>query len=122
MRRAIAVEPNRAELHDDLGALLVQQGLTTAALNEFSTALALQPSLGAAHLHMDMLHFREKSYVQVITELNAAINGNAGGSQAHYYLGQALRDTVDSDGAIRQLQAALQVQPDFTEDQNSLSV
>jgi len=36
MRRAIAVEPNRAELHDDLGALFVQQGLSTAAYNEFS--------------------------------------------------------------------------------------
>src|SRR5260370_5298703 len=51
-----------------------------------------------------------------------AANSNAGGAQAHYYVGQALRDTGELDAAIRELQVAVQLQPDFTEAQNALGV
>jgi len=56
-RRAIALEPNRAELHDDLGSLLTQQGLTSEAIREFAAALELQPTLGTAHFHMGALRY-----------------------------------------------------------------
>jgi len=101
---------------------MVQQGLSTAAYNEFSRALEVAPGLGSAHLHLGVLRYRDKSFAAAITELTAAVNSNAGGAQAHYYLGEALRETGDAEAAIRELQAAVQLQPDFPEAQNSLGV
>ena len=45
-----------------------------------------------------------------------------GNAQAHFYLGQALREKGDADGAIRELRATVKLRPDFAEAQNALGL
>jgi len=58
-RRAIELEPQRAELHDDLGTVLVQKSDAQGAAAEFSEALRLQPNFASAHFHLGVLRTRK---------------------------------------------------------------
>src|SRR5438874_7942040 len=52
----------RAELHDNLGTLLVRENELDAAAAEFQQALALNPDLSLALFHLGVLQSEQKQF------------------------------------------------------------
>ena len=52
MKKAVALQPARPDLHDDLGVLLAQQLQLQDAEKEFRAALQLDPKYESAQLHL----------------------------------------------------------------------
>jgi protein O-GlcNAc transferase len=54
MKVALAIDPQNAELHDEMGSLYAQQKVWNHAQEEFAAAIHLNPDLAAAHLHLGL--------------------------------------------------------------------
>jgi len=54
MKRAVEIEPKRAELHDELGSLLAQASQTEDAAAEFSEALRFTAAAYCSRSAVDM--------------------------------------------------------------------
>ena len=70
-QRAIALEPQRPELHDDLGTVLVQKSDSQDAADEFSEALRLEPKFGKAHFHLGVLQYQQRSLTEAAENLRS---------------------------------------------------
>lgn len=51
-RRALALEPDSAGSHNNLGTALRKQGMLTDAVAAFGVALTLKPDYAAAHTNL----------------------------------------------------------------------
>jgi protein O-GlcNAc transferase len=54
MKAALQADPRNAELHDELGSIYAQQKDWTAAQQEFTAAIQLNPEMPVAHLHLGL--------------------------------------------------------------------
>jgi len=123
MRRAIELEPQRASCMTRLGTVLVQKSdLESAAagiFRSFSPAAQFCASASAsrrAPLSLQVHSRKRKSICELRLELNPA------SPDGHYYLGQILRGKEQTDAAIRELQACVNLKPDYPDAQSSLGL
>ena len=54
MKAALQSDPRNAELHDELGSIYAQQKDWSAAQQEFTAAIQLNPEMPVAHLHLGL--------------------------------------------------------------------
>ena len=69
MLRAVELDPNNAEAHDDLGVVLAKQKNLRAAAQHFSTAIKLDPSYQKAYHNLAICFYmggRHDAALQII--------------------------------------------------------
>ncbi len=106
-RQALAVNPNRANVHKDLAYTLLKVGENEAARDEFAAAAKLDPSDDNAALEFAFLAYEthEEAEARRVFE-RIRKKGNAPAEQAFQNIDRPLAD------GIRRWQEALRVSPD----------
>jgi tetratricopeptide (TPR) repeat protein len=108
--QAAILQPKDAEPHLAAGILLEKDGKTSAAVEEYKQALALDPSSDAitalANIYMRGHHFPEAEvYLHKLVSLHPEDAG------AHIQLGRVLAAEGKNDAAIAELQAGAKLEP-----------
>jgi tetratricopeptide (TPR) repeat protein len=89
-RKAIEIDPHRAEAHCNLGLALDRQGKLDQASECFRTALQINPHLAEAHGGLGIALDKQGKRDEAITCLRRAIQIDPRLANAHGALGQAL--------------------------------
>jgi len=114
-QRALQIEPDSTEAHNNLGNVLRQTGKVDEAIAHFQRALELSPDDVAAHDNLG-LAFRQTGKIdQAIAQFEAVIQLKPDSAEAHNSLGSALRQAGRVDEAIAHYQAALRLKSDYAE-------
>jgi protein O-GlcNAc transferase len=110
MKAALATDSQNSELHDELGSLYAQQKDWTHAQEEFAAAIALNPSLAVAHLHLGLV-MRARDEKDGISELIQAEQLASQDAMIALELGKALAADGKDAEAIPVFQHALELEP-----------
>src|SRR6266542_1453581 len=111
-RRAITAEPEYAEAHANLGAVLARLGRYDEAVACYERALRLNPQLNAARLNLGLAHYRAGALTAAVEAFKAAHAADPSLLQARQLLGLVLVETGKDAEAIPHLEASAQAGPD----------
>ena len=111
-RRAITAEPEYAEAHANLGAVLARLGRYDEAVACYERALRLNPQLNAARLNLGLAHCRAGALTAAVEAFKAAHAADPSLLQARQLLGLVLVETGKDAEAIPHLEASAQAGPD----------
>lgn len=110
-RKAIALNPNMANAHLNLGISLREQRKITQATEAFRTAIKLKPDYAAAHNAIAHAFAVQRQGSAAEQHFRRAVALNPGFADAHNNLGNILRANSRNDEAIASYRKAVEVQP-----------
>lgn len=119
-RKALALAPQHAAIHTNLGESCRQLALLDEAVASFRRALKLQPNNPDALNNLGLALTSQGRFDEAITCLTTALSFRAGQADAHYNLAVALNKRHRFDEAIAAFEAALALKPNFPEALNNL--
>jgi tetratricopeptide (TPR) repeat protein len=110
---ALAINPDEAQVHSNLGTIWMEMGRYDDALKEHQTAVRLAPGYSEAYLNMgvDLQHLGR--YPDAEAALRNALAIKPGLAAAHYDLGVVLTYTGRREEALSQVNEALAIQSDY---------
>jgi protein O-GlcNAc transferase len=114
MKQAVAADPRNAGALDDLGSLYAMQKDWRNAEESFHAALAVNPSLASAHLHLGLALGAEQrpgAAEELSEELNRAYQLDPDNPTINLELGRLLAANGDDQQAIQLLQRAYALMP-----------
>jgi tetratricopeptide (TPR) repeat protein len=131
LSKAVALEPDTAQFHYDLGTLLFNASKTDQATAEYSKAIELQPDFAQAHENLAVALASQGKLDQAIAEFSTVVHLQTNNPDAYFNLGfaylnyhqpaqaaaqfsQELRLTPNETKAHYRLAQALEQQNDFT--------
>ena len=118
LKKAIQINPNRAEPHRLLGRIyLLYLAKTTEAIESFQVAIKLDPDNPIAHQLLGVAHFRRNQYPEAIQALRQAIELNPEVTldypyHPYYDLGMIYLKQAKFDNAIICFERAIELDPD----------
>ena len=121
LQQALAIMPDFAEAHNNLGNVLLQRGKTDGAMAHFQKALAFQPDYAAAHYNLGNALFLKGQVDEAILHYQRALAIQPDYAKACNNLGTALLQKGQVDEAVIHFQKALALQSGFVEAQNGLA-
>jgi tetratricopeptide (TPR) repeat protein len=110
-RAVLALKPDFAEVHMNLGLIFQLQGHTQEAMSEFRTALKLKPTLAGANFFLGVNYCQLGNGKQAIPHLRAAALAEPTGVDILSWLATAQEMVRDFSAEIVTLQKALALQP-----------
>jgi serine/threonine-protein kinase len=118
---ALALRPNAAVVHNNLGTALQEVGLTDEAIERYRKAIRLDPRFAQAHTNLGgALHTRavlgpakqaRALYAEAVTHLRKALRLDPEDGRAHNNLGVVLAELGRLDEAIKHYRQALRLDP-----------
>jgi tetratricopeptide (TPR) repeat protein len=120
---ALALRPQRARAHNNLGSLLRAMGRLDEAIAEFREDLRLQKDLedlADTHYNLGNVLSDKGQLEEAIAEYCQAIRLKKDDAAAHNNLGNALRDKGQLDEAIAEWREAIRLNKDSPEAHNNL--
>jgi len=111
----------KAQAHNNLGALYLQLNAVPAAQEEFTEAIALNPNEVNSYLGRGILEQHAANFPAAIADFTAASKLRPGPA-VYFWLGQAFEGAGDYDQAQNAYQAALQMAPGTREVQARLEM
>ena len=119
-RALLAVNPNIAEFHNELGKILVRLSQKDAALDSISKCVALAPQFAEGHNNLGNVLREFGKCDEAMAEYRRALDLDPNYVLAHYNLGNALRAAGRLDEAIDHYRQAIRLHPGFSEAHNNL--
>jgi Flp pilus assembly protein TadD len=119
-RRAIALDPESAAAHDNLGNALLQHGELDEAISEYRRAIELDPKSATAHNNLGNALRQQGKLDEAVSEYRLAIQLDPKFAPAHSALGNVLRQQGKLDEAISEHRLAIQLDPKFAGWHNNL--
>ena len=116
----LALRPDIAQVHNDLGIVLAQQGNLDQARSRFEQALALEPGYVDAHNNLGNVLLFQGQLDQAAARYQQALALRPDYAQAHYNLGNTLKAQGQLDRARACYEQALALRPDHAEAYNNL--
>jgi tetratricopeptide (TPR) repeat protein len=110
-RAGLALEPENAHLHYDLGLALKLKDNLTAAIPEFERAAQLDTSLPDPAYTLGVIYMQQGRFPDAATQLRHAVALQPGNGDAWALLGSVLRESNDSAGAMEALKHAIAIDP-----------
>ena len=121
-RQALAVHPNYAHSHHNLGGVLASQGKWADAIAHYRQALSLRPGYEEARTNLGYAYAASGRLGEAAREFLAILQANPGSETAHGNLGAVYLGQGQTASAIRHLQSAIRLRPDYTEAHNNLGL
>ena len=121
MREAIRLQPDEAEAHSGLGAALARQARMAEAIDAYREAVRLEAvaSLGSRQSRCRAGEFQEHPMTPMASLLQA-IAIDTGPAAWRYRVATLLHEQGRTAEAIQQLEAAVRIDPDYTEARDAL--
>ena len=120
-QRAVAVSPNDAEAHYNLGNTLKELGRLDDAETSFKKAIAIKPGLAEAHSNLGNTLQELGRLEDAETSFKKAIAIKPGYAEAHNNLGNTLQELGKLEDAETSYKKAIALKPDYTEAFSNLS-
>jgi len=114
-RHALAVAPNFAEAHNDLGVGLAREGKLPEAVHEYQRALAIKPAYDDAQNNLGVVNGQQGRLDVAIDWYRQALAANPDNADAQVNWGNALVRLGKPDDAIPHYREALRIRPDHAE-------
>ena len=121
-RKAMALGPDEARVHYNLGLSLARLNQYDEAIPEFRKALELDPKDANTHSNLGITLMKTGKSEEAILQLRQALELNPRDAKTYSNLGGLLIDAGQLDGAIEQFGKALEVDPEDADAQNNLAV
>jgi Flp pilus assembly protein TadD len=110
-RVTLARNPASLMAHNNLGILLLQNGETDKAIEQYRQAVATDPDFAEAHNNLGNALLQNGQPDEAVTQCQQAVAIEPTYAQAHSNLGNALLQTGQVEAAIAHYQTAIQLQP-----------
>jgi Flp pilus assembly protein TadD len=111
-RVTLARNPASLMAHNNLGILLLQNGETDEAIEQYRQAVSTDPDFAEAHNNLGNALLQNGQPDEAVTQCQQAVTIEPKYAQAHSNLGNALLQTGQVGAAITHYQTAIQLQPD----------
>jgi Tfp pilus assembly protein PilF/SAM-dependent methyltransferase len=121
-RRAVALKPDYAEAHMNLGNVLTEQGLLDEAIPSYGRVIELDPRAAVAHYNIANVLARLNRLAEAEEHFRRAIACQGGFAEAWNNLGNVLRDSGRGEEAEEAVCQALRLRPDYADAHNNLGV
>jgi superkiller protein 3 len=108
---AVALRPDSAGPHNNLGLALQNQGRSEEAIAEYRRALALDPNYAGARTHLGIALMSQGKMKEAIQAFHQAIDRDPKYAPAHNNLGNALANLGKQEEAITEFRLALAHNP-----------
>jgi Tfp pilus assembly protein PilF len=119
-RKILNVRPDVAEVHNDLGIVLAQQGKLDLAAARFARAIALKPGLLEAHFNLGNSLKELGKLDEAAAAFRQALALKPDYAEAHNNLGNVLLDQGKLDEAAAHYRQALALWPNLADAHNNL--
>ena len=113
-RVLLALRPDYAEAHANLGAVLMRLDRYDEAIASYESALRLAPSLTPVLLNLGIAHYRTSHFEKAVESLGRFLAVSPGHLQALQLLGLSFLELGRDAEAIERLEQALSAAPDDT--------
>ncbi len=113
--RALRYRPDYAEVHSNLGNVLMAQGKYTEAAASHGRALTHKPDYAEAHNNLGLVLLEQGNVDAAVASYRRALTHKPAYAEAHNNLGNALREQGQSAEAAASYQRALVLDRDNTE-------
>jgi Tfp pilus assembly protein PilF/4-amino-4-deoxy-L-arabinose transferase-like glycosyltransferase len=114
-RMALALQPDRAVAHYDLGDILRMRGQVDSAVQEYRAAIRLDPGYAEAHGNLGIILLRAGQPDSAFDELRLARALNPDLAPVYVSLGNCFVARGQPDSALRSFWTAIRLQPDRPE-------
>jgi len=121
-QKALALNPDDAKAHLNLGYVMQQSGQLDQAIEQYRTALKINSSYAAAHTNLGIALATAGKLDEGIDHYEKAISIDPENSEAHGNLCAALLERRQNDVAIGHCRKAVTVNPENAEAQNTLGI
>ncbi len=118
--KALAITPDDAKAHNNLGNALTDQGRYDEAIASYHQALALNPDEAEAHNNLGNALKELGRLDDAVNSYGQALACRADFAEAHNNLGLALQDQGKLDDAIASYRQALSCKPDYVSAHSNL--
>ena len=114
-RQKVADEPENAEAHANLGAVLQKKGDFVNALTEYQTAEKINPTNVTTRMNLGTLYQQQNNFEAAIQAYDSILRLYPNNKMAYYYKAQCLKAQGLKDAAIQNYKLALNLD---TNDEN----
>ena len=114
-RKTIELNPNYADGHSNLGAMLVRQGKLAEAAASFKRTLQIKPDYAEAYNNLGNILKGQGKLDEALESYKRALEIKPNYPVAYNNLGNALKDQGKLDEAVASCKRALEIKPDFAE-------
>jgi Tfp pilus assembly protein PilF len=119
-RAAIALPPDRAPAHANLGTLLGELNKNQEAEKEYLAAIGLDPRDAMTRVNFGQLLDSEKRTADAVEQFRKAVELDPGNATAHCNLGKVLQDQGKLDEAETEYRKAIDLQQHYALAHNNL--
>jgi protein O-GlcNAc transferase len=119
-RQVIALRPDFAEAHYNLGTALADRGQTREAIPAYQQAIAFKPNFPEAHRNLGNALILGKQFDEAIAAFGQAIAQRPDFAEAHSGLGLALKEKGKFDEAIAACRRSIALRPNLPEAHSGL--
>ena len=120
-KKALAINPNLAEAHNNLGSAYDKNGRIDDAMAEYKKALAINPNLAEAHNNLGSAYDKNGRIDDAIAEYKQALAINPNFAEAHYKLGMRYSTKDRVEEAIFHFRQAITINPKYVNAYNNLA-
>lgn len=114
-RHTVRVTANNAQMHNNLGLTLVEQGKLDEAALHFNQAIRIRDYYVKAHYNLGVTLAKQGKLNEAIEQYAKAIEVDPDDADTHYNLGNALERRGQVDEAIVQFEHAVRLNPDHAD-------
>jgi predicted O-linked N-acetylglucosamine transferase (SPINDLY family) len=122
LHAALRLKPDFAEVHNNLGNVLLNQRQLADAVASFQQALRCKPDFAEAHNNLGMALREQGKLAEAAVCFEQALRLQPDFPEAHNNLGSALREQGKLAEAVVCLEQALSLAPDFAEAHHNLGL
>ena len=120
-RKILAIRPDIAEAHNELGIILAKQDRLDEARPRFEQALALKPGYAEAHNNLGNVLLRQGKLDEAAAHYEQALALSPNYPEAQNNLGNVLWSQGKLDEAAARFKQALALSPNYAEAHNNLA-
>jgi Tfp pilus assembly protein PilF len=121
-REILKIQPDKVEIYNNLGLILIRQGHLDEAITCYQTAIQLNPNFFDAFYNLGAIFQDKMQLDDAIKYYSRALSLDPNIADVHYNLGIALRDTLRIDEAITCYRNALKLNPNLAAAHFNLSL
>jgi Tfp pilus assembly protein PilF len=112
-REILRMQPDNAEIYNNLGLILIEKGQPDEAIPCFHKAIQLNPNCVDAYYTLGVIFQDKMLFDDAIAWYTQALSFDPNRTDAYYNLGIAFRDTLNINEAIACYQNALRLNPEL---------